>query len=140
MIASYAVAYAASAAVFFGIDFIWLSTVSTSFYRSRIGVLLLDQPNLGVAGLFYLVYVAGIVHFAVIPAVNSASWTTALINGALLGLVAYGTYDMTNLATLKNWSVAVSVVDMTWGVALTATAATCGYVFTAWTAAKPLSP
>lgn len=136
MIASYAVAYAATAVVFFGIDFVWLSTISTSFYRSRIGSLLLDQPNFGVAGLFYLLYVAGIVHFAVMPAVNGANWTTALINGALLGLVAYGTYDMTNLATLKNWSVSVSVVDTIWGIALTATAATCGYFFTAWTVAK----
>ena len=125
-----------TAIVFFGLDFVWLSTISTSFYRSRIGALLLDQPNLGVAGLFYLVYVAGIVHFAVMPAVNGASWVTALVNGALLGLVAYGTYDMTNLATLKNWSVSVSVVDMIWGVALTATAATCGYFLTVWTVAK----
>ena len=137
MFASYAIAYAATAVVFFGIDFVWLSTISTSFYRSLIGSLLLDQPNLGVAGLFYLVYVAGIVHFAVMPAVNGASWATALVNGALLGLVAYGTYDMTNLATLKNWSSTVSVVDTIWGVALTATAATCGYLLTAWTVGKP---
>ncbi|MCA0317065.1 MAG: DUF2177 family protein [Proteobacteria bacterium] len=136
MIASYATAYAASAVVFFGIDFLWLSTISTNFYRSRIGGLLLDQPNLGVAGLFYLVYVAGIVHFAVLPGLNATSWTTALINGALLGLVAYGTYDMTNLATLKNWSVTVSVVDMAWGVTLSAAAATAGYAVTIWTVAK----
>ena len=136
MIASYAVAYATSAVVFFGLDFVWLSTISTSFYRNRIGALLLEQPNLGVTGLFYLVYVAGIVHFAVMPAVSGASWATALVNGALLGLVAYGTYDMTNLATLKNWSVYVSFVDMMWGIALTATAATCGYFLTVWTVAK----
>lgn len=136
MIAIYAIAYAATAVVFFGLDFVWLSTISTNFYRSRIGILLLDQPNFGVAGLFYLVYVAGIVHLAVTPAVNGASWATALFNGALLGLVAYGTYDITNLATLKNWSVAVSIVDMIWGIALTATAATCGYFFTAWMLAK----
>lgn len=136
MIASYAVSYVATAVVFFGLDFVWLSTISTSFYRSRIGTLLLEQPNLGVAGLFYLVYIAGIVHFAAMPAVNGGSWATALVNGALLGLVAYGTYDMTNLATLKNWSVSVSVVDMMWGIALTATAATCGYFITVLTVAK----
>ena len=136
MIVSYAVAYVPTAIVFFGLDFVWLSTISSSFYRSRIGALLLDQPNLGVAGLFYLFYVAGIVHFAVLPAVNAGTWVTALINGALLGLVAYGTYDMTNLATLKNWSVSVSVVDMIWGVSLTAVAACCGYFVAAWTVAK----
>ncbi|PTM97602.1 DUF2177 family protein [Mycoplana dimorpha] len=138
MIASYVTAYAATAVVFFGIDFVWLSTISTSFYRSRIGSLLLEQPNFSVAGLFYLVYVAGVVHFAVMPAVNGASWTTALVNGALLGLVAYGTYDMTNLAILKNWSATVSVVDTIWGVALTATAATVGYLVTTWMAGKPV--
>ncbi|WP_432289205.1 DUF2177 family protein (plasmid) [Aminobacter sp. BA135] len=137
MIASYATAYVATAVVFFGLDFLWLSTISTNFYRSRIGALLLDQPHFGVAGLFYFVYVAGIVHFATMPALNGASWTTALLNGALLGLVAYGTYDMTNLATLKNWSVTVSVVDMAWGVALTGTAATIGYLVTAWAMARP---
>ena len=138
MIASYLTAYAATAVVFFGIDFVWLSTIFTSFYRSRIGSLLLEQPNFSVAGLFYLVYVAGVVHFAVMPAVHSASWTTALVNGALLGLVAYGTYDMTNLATLKNWSATVSIVDTTWGVALTATAASLGYFVTTWMAGEPM--
>ena len=136
MIISYAVAYVPTVIVFFGLDFVWLSTISSSFYRSRIGALLVDQPNLGVAGLFYLCYVAGIVHFAVLPAVNAGTWVTALINGALLGLVAYGTYDMTNLATIKNWSVSVSVVDMIWGVSLTAVAACCGYFVAAWTVAK----
>ena len=97
--------------------------------------MLIDQPNLGVAGLFYLCYVVGIVHFAVLPAVNAGTWVTALINGALLGLVAYGTYDMTNLATLKNWAVSVSVVDMIWGVSLTAVAACCGYCVAALTVA-----
>ncbi len=136
MIASYAVAYAATAVVFLGIDFVWLSTVATGFYRSRIGALLLEQPNLPVAGLFYLFYVGGIVHFAVMPALHGANWATALLNGALLGLIAYGTYDITNLATLKNWSVSVSVVDMIWGTALTGLAATCGYFLTAWTVGK----
>ena len=137
MIASYTTAYITTTVVFFGLDFVWLSTISTNFYRSRVGALLLEQPNLGVAGLFYLVYVAGIVHFAVIPAVNATSWTTAAVNGALLGLVAYGTYDLTNLATLKNWSVSVSIVDMAWGIVLTATAATCGYFLTTLTLTRP---
>jgi uncharacterized membrane protein len=136
MIASYAVAYISAAIVFFGLDFVWLSNVATTFYRSRIGSLLLDQPNLGVAGLFYLVYVAGIVHFAVIPAVTGASWAIALINGAALGLVAYGTYNITNLSTLKNWSGSVSLVDMTWGTTLTATAAVCAYFVTTWILTK----
>ncbi len=136
MLTNIIVAYLATAVAFFGLDFVWLSQVSTTFYKSRIGQLLLEQPNLGVAGIFYLFYVAGLVYFAVLPALNGGGWTTALVNGALLGLFAYGTYDMTNLATLKGWSVSVSIVDMTWGVALTATASWVGYVVTALTVAR----
>jgi uncharacterized membrane protein len=92
----------------------------------------MDQPNFTVAGLFYLVYVGGIIYFAVIPALNSNSWLTAVINGAILGLIAYGTYDMTNLATLKNWSLSVSIVDMVWGLLLTAMASSAGYFATSF--------
>ena len=133
---NFAIAYAGTALVFFGLDFVWLTNMASGFYRSRIGELLLAQPKLGVAGLFYLVYVAGLVHFAVLPAMRAGSWVTALMKGALLGLVAYGTYDMTNLSTLKNWSVSVTIVDLAWGVALSAVAATCGYLVTTWIATR----
>ena len=127
----YVVSYIATAAVFFGIDFIWLSRIAPGFYKSRIGDLLLAEPNYTAAGLFYLFYIAGIVYFAVVPAFNSGNWTTAMLAGAMLGLVAYGTYDMTNLATLKNWSLTVSLVDMLWGATLTSAAATIGYLVAA---------
>lgn len=137
MFQTYAVAYLATAVVFFGVDFIWLSTMTASFYRSRMGELLVDQPNFVAAGLFYFVYVAGVVYLAVVPAVSGGSFVTALVSGAVLGLVAYGTYDMTNLATLKNWSLSLSVVDMAWGTFLTSLAATCGYFITVWIVARP---
>ena len=127
----YVVSYIATAAVFFGIDFIWLSRIAPGCYKSRIGDLLLAEPNYAAAGLFYLFYIAGIVYFAVVPAFHSGSWTTAMLAGAMLGLVAYGTYDMTNLATLKNWSLTVSLVDMLWGATLTSAAATIGYLVAA---------
>ncbi|NWH07577.1 MAG: DUF2177 family protein [Alphaproteobacteria bacterium] len=127
MIALYATAYAATAVVFLGLDFLWLSTMAGSFYKSRIGAMLLDEPNIGAAALFYLVYVAGIVHFAVMPAVTAGNWVAALMSGAFLGLIAYGTYDITNLATLRNWPIAVAAVDLGWGVALTGFAALCGF-------------
>ena len=88
------------------------------------------------AGGFYLAYVAGIVFFAVAPALEASSWTTAAINGALLGLLAYGTYDMTNLATVKGWPLAMSLVDMAWGAMLTSACATIGYVGTGLLAAS----
>jgi uncharacterized membrane protein len=137
MIKTYAASYVATAVVFFGLDFIWLSSVATNFYKDRIGSLLLEQPNLAVAGIFYLFYVAGIVYFAVLPGVVSGSWMTAMVNGALLGLIAYGTYDMTNLSTLKNWSISVSVVDVLWGTFLTGLAATLGYWGTVLTVGRP---
>jgi uncharacterized membrane protein len=127
---TYIIAYIATAIVFFGLDYVWLSRVATGFYRDRMVHLLLDQPNLAAAGLFYCVYVAGIVYFAVAPALGNGTATSALIAGALLGLIAYGTYDMTNLATVKNWSVAVTIVDMAWGTVLTSASAWAGYMAT----------
>lgn len=124
---TYVIAYLATALVFLGLDFLWLTRISPAFYRSRIGELLLAQPNFAAAAAFYLLYVAGIVYFAVVPALNAGNWTTALLSGAILGLVAFGTYDMTNLATLKGWSLQVSLVDMTWGIIITAASATGGY-------------
>lgn len=124
---TYAIAYVATAVVFFGLDYLWLSRIAIGFYRRHVGELLLTTPNFAAAGLFYLVYVAGIVYFAVMPAVSGGSWLAALAGGAFLGLIAYGTYDMTNLATLKDWSLPVSIVDMAWGSFLTAAAATAGY-------------
>ena len=124
---TYVIAYVATAVTFLGLDFLWLGTIATGFYRSRIGGLLLDQPNFVAAGVFYLFYVAGIVYFAVQPAMVSGSWTTAALAGAILGFIAYGTYDMTNLATLKNWSPAVSAMDMAWGTVLTSLSAVVGY-------------
>lgn len=121
------VAYLSTAIVFLGLDYLWLSKVAIGFYRSRIGDLLLAQPNFMAAGAFYLFYVGGVVYFAVMPSLNGGSWTGALVSGAILGLIAYGTYDMTNLATLKNWSVAVSAVDMAWGAFLTGISAVAGH-------------
>ncbi|GEO85297.1 MULTISPECIES: DUF2177 family protein [Alphaproteobacteria] len=124
----YVIAYAATALVFFGLDYLWLSRIAIGFYRRHIGELLLAAPNFAAAGLFYLFYVAGIVYFAVIPAVAGGNWLTAVAGGALLGLIAYGTYDMTNLATLRGWSIPVTVIDMAWGSFLTGIAATAGYL------------
>jgi uncharacterized membrane protein len=126
----YVVAYIGTAIVFFAIDYVWLSRVAFGFYREQIGHVLLDQPNLAAAGAFYLFYIGGIVYFAVAPAMQSGNWTQALIAGAILGLVAYGTYDMTNLATIRDWSVSVTIIDILWGAALTGTAATAGYFAT----------
>lgn len=123
----YATAYAATAIVFFALDFVWLSTATGLVYRPMLGDMLSPEPALPVAALFYVFYVVGIVVFAVIPATNAGSWAMALGLGALLGLVAYGTYDITNLATLKDWPVMVTVIDLAWGTFVSAAAAFAGY-------------
>ena len=128
--ARFVIAYLATAVVFFAADFAWLGFATGRFYRPLLGGLLAERPNLPIAALFYVVYVAGVVVFAVGPGLAADSWATALLLGALLGLVAYGTYDMTNLATLRNWPLAVSLLDLGWGIVLTAVSALLGYLAT----------
>lgn len=126
------IAYAATAVAFFALDFIWLSLSVPKIYKPLLGTLLRDSPNLPVAGAFYLVYVVGLVVFAVLPAASAGSWLMALGLGALLGLVAYGTYDFTNLSTIKDWPLLVSVVDLAWGISVSAIAALVGYAALSW--------
>lgn len=125
-------AYGATALVFLVLDAIWLTTMVDRVYRPGIGHLMADRPNLAAAVPFYFLYVLGVVVFAVMPAVRAQDWTMALGLGALLGLFAYGTYDLTNLATLKGWSVRVSLIDMAWGAVVTASAATAGMLAASW--------
>jgi len=126
----YAKAYIATLIVFFGLDFLWLGVVARSFYSSQLGSLMRDNINFVASAGFYLAYVAGIVFFAVAPALAEGSWGRAAVNGALLGLLAYGTYDMTNIATLKDWPVTMSIVDMGWGGLLTCISAVAGFLMT----------
>lgn len=121
-------AYAGAALAFVILDAIWLGTVAKSFYFTQLAGLLRDKPDLGVAAVFYVIYIAGIVYFAVTPALHGGGMTKALMNGALLGFLAYATYDATNLATLKGYPAAVAVVDVVWGTFLTGTAAAAGYL------------
>lgn len=123
----FAIAYGATAIAFFALDFIWLSLAVPRLYKPLLGTLLRDSPNLPVAAAFYLVYVVGLVVFAVLPAASAGSWLMALGLGALLGLVAYGTYDFTNLSTIRDWPLMVSLVDLAWGVSVSAATSLVGY-------------
>ncbi|MGB7285530.1 MAG: DUF2177 family protein [Salaquimonas sp.] len=125
-------AYIATVLIFLAIDFVWLKYVALTFYRENLGDLMLEQPKLGIAAGFYLIYAAAIVVLAVMPALRANDWSVALLYGAMLGLAAYGTYDITNLATLKNWPAIVSIVDMIWGTVLTGTVATLAFLTTRW--------
>ncbi len=123
----YLIAYGITAVVFFVIDFFWITRFARQFYADQMGDLLAAKPNIGAAAAFYLVYLVGVVVFAVAPALKAGSITTALIYGGLFGFIAYATYDMTNYATLKNWPLPVTIVDLVWGTCLTAVCAAAGY-------------
>ena len=127
---TYLIAYISTTLVFLVLDFIWLAYVARSFYREQLGPLMADPINVPVAVGFYAIYTIGIVIFAVAPALNSQNWQTAMIYGALFGFFAYATYDLTNIATIQDWPVKMSAVDMIWGTFLTATASTTGYYIT----------
>lgn len=115
------------AAAFAVIDAIWLKTMNP-FYRRQIGELMASKPNLGYAVVFYVIYIAGIVFFALRPALDGGSWLSAVGYGAALGAFAYATYDLTNAATLKTWPWRLVVVDILWGAALTALATLAGWL------------
>ncbi|MEM6617265.1 MAG: DUF2177 family protein [Pseudomonadota bacterium] len=122
------IAYVATAITFFAVDIAWLGFVAKSFYRDQLSHLIADPFNMTAAVLFYLVYIAGIVWFAVRPALASGAVSTAALNGALFGFFCYATYNFTNLATLRDWPVKMTMVDLTWGTTLTAICATMGYL------------
>lgn len=112
--------YLVAGTLFAIIDGIWLSFVANKLYRSQLGSLLLDKPNLPAAVVFYLVFLVGLVVFVINPAVNSGDWRVALGLGSLFGFVTYATYDLTNLATLKGYPLTITIVDLIWGTVLTA--------------------
>jgi len=113
------VSYLAALVALAILDALWLGLVSREFYKARLGQLLLDRPLWSVAILFYLIHAAGIAVFAVPPAVAAGTWIAAVLYGALFGLCVYAAYDITNLATLRGWPMAVSLVDLAWGAAAT---------------------
>ncbi|MBN2345137.1 MAG: DUF2177 family protein [Candidatus Aminicenantes bacterium] len=110
--------YLATLAFFFLIDMVWLGLVAKNFYRSQLGEMLNPKVNWAAAILFYLLFVAGLQFFVVAPALAGGGALAALWRGALFGLIAYATYDLTNLATLRGWPLRVTVVDLAWGAVL----------------------
>ena len=121
-------AYLATGVAFLIVDAIWLSTMSDILYRPLLGEKLAPQFHLAPAVVFYLLYIAGIVFFAIMPALHDGGVTKAALNGALLGLVAYGTYDLTNQATLRDWPLAITLADLTWGAFVTSVGACAGFL------------
>lgn len=113
--------------VFFLIDIVWIGLVASKFYKTHIGFLL-GPVNWTAAMIFYLLYIVGIIIFAVYPALQTGSLGKAIVLGALFGFFAYATYDITNLATVKDWPIIVTIVDLIWGTILTGSVAALSYL------------
>ena len=114
--------------VFFVIDMVWLVLVARKFYQEQIGFLMRPDINWAAAIIFYLLFIAGLVVFVISPALEKQSWVHAVLYGALFGLITYATYDLTNLATLKNWPLTVTIVDLVWGSVLAASVSVITYL------------
>lgn len=114
------VLWVVAAVLFLVIDMVWLLWLGRGIYVSEIGEILRQPPNLSAAAAFYVLYVTGLIIMVIWPAFQAQSISQALIRGALLGLIAYGTYDLTNLAVMKGFTTRIAIIDMIWGTVLTA--------------------
>lgn len=114
--------------LFFGLDMLWLGLIAGNFYTKQIGFLMKANVNWTAAVIFYLLFIVGLVLFVIAPAFEKHSWLHALLFGALFGLISYATYDLTNLATLKDWPLIVTIVDMVWGATLGAVVSVVAYL------------
>jgi uncharacterized membrane protein len=114
--------------IFFVIDIVWLILVARKFYSEQIGSLMRQDIGWTAAILFYFLFIAALVIFVITPAVEKHSWIHALVYGAFFGLVTYATYDLTNLATLKDWPVLVTIVDLIWGMVLSSSISVITYL------------
>ncbi len=115
----YVLLWAIAFALLLIIDMVWLMWLGRGFYVDEIGGLLLEQPNLIAAFAFYALYIAGLVYLVIAPAAEADSVMKAVISGAVFGLVAYATYDLTNLAVMKGFTLKIALIDMVWGMVLT---------------------
>lgn len=129
---TYLIAYISTLIAFFALDMFWLGLIARKFYANQLGSLMADNPNWLVAIVFYAMYIVGIVFFAIRPAIEAEQVLKATLYGALFGFFCYATYDLTNLATLRDWPTKMVFVDILWGIILTGSCATVG----AWATLK----
>lgn len=128
----FVIVYLLMTPVFFAIDLVWLGLVAKNMYSQQIGHLMAGKVQWPAAVIFYLLYIAGILYFAVLPGLEKGSLAKAAINGAIFGLLAYATYDLTNLATLKDWPLKLTVIDLVWGTVITTVVAVAGWQIAQW--------
>ncbi|MBK9570815.1 MAG: DUF2177 family protein [Chitinophagaceae bacterium] len=128
------ISYALTAIVFFAVDMVWLGFIAKNLYRKYLGGFLSDKVNWAAAFIFYGLFIIGIFYFAILPAFEKNSVSRAILSGVLFGFFTYATYDLTNLATLKDWPLPIVFIDIAWGMLLTGLVSTAGYYIVKWVA------
>ena len=124
--------YLASLVVFFAVDMLWLGLVASSFYKKHLGYLMAPTINWYAAIIFYLLFILGILVFVVLPGIKENSLTNTILRALLFGLITYATYDLTNLATIKDWPLTVTLVDLVWGMVLSTIVSVAGFFVAKW--------
>jgi uncharacterized membrane protein len=126
--------YFATLFAFFAIDMVWLGLIARTFYQQQIGFLLTSNTNWLAAIVFYILFIVGILVFVVVPGLKDGSLAATLLRAALFGLITYATYDLTNLATINNWPVLISIVDLLWGATLSVLVSLASFIIGKWLA------
>lgn len=124
--------YLLTLVVFLAVDMLWLGIVAKNLYQKYLGDFLSDKVNWAAAFIFYFIFIIGISIFAIYPAVNKGSVSSAILMGALFGFFTYATYDLTNLATLKGWPLPIVIIDILWEAVLTGIVSLCGFYIVKW--------
>ena len=128
------ISYLLTTVVFFAVDMTWLGFIAKGLYKKYLGGFLSDKVNWPAAIIFYLLFIIGIFYFAILPAVEKNSLTKAIVSGVLFGIFTYATYDLTNLATLKDWPLPIVFIDIIWGAVLTGIVSIAGFYIVKWVA------
>jgi uncharacterized membrane protein len=126
--------YFATLAVFFAVDMLWLGVISRAFYKKHLGYLMTPDVNWYAALIFYFLFILGILVFVVLPGLKENDLPMMLIKAAFFGLVTYATYDLTNLATVRDWPLIITIVDLIWGMVLTTIVSLAGFFIGKWMA------
>jgi uncharacterized membrane protein len=126
--------YFATLAVFFAVDMLWLGVISRAFYKKHLGFLMTPDINWTAALIFYFLFIFGILVFVVLPGLKENALPAMLVKAALFGLITYATYDLTNLATIKDWPLIITIIDLIWGMVLTTVVSLAGFFIGKWLA------
>ena len=124
--------YFASLVVFFAVDMVWLGLVASSFYKKHLDYLMAPTINWYAAIIFYLLFILGILVFVVLPGIKENSLQNTILRAVLFGLITYATYDLTNLATIKDWPLTITLVDLVWGMVLSTIVSVAGFYVAKW--------